>query len=149
MYLFRRRQNKGATMVECALVLLVTLLLIFGSLEIGLLVIRSNAVAESARRGARAAIVRGSAAHEMTPLGPETMQFTADADNDIARACRAVLPTMLPAQVDCEVEWPTGSNDLEAPVVVTVHYTHEFTVPLLNAFGNVDLSSTSTMSIAR
>jgi hypothetical protein len=61
MYLSRRarQRNRGATLVESAVVLLVTFTLLFGLIVGGLGVSRYQAVAELAREATRAGSVRG------------------------------------------------------------------------------------------
>jgi Flp pilus assembly protein TadG len=135
-------------MVEGAIVLGVTALLIFGALDLALAVTRYNALADGARRAARRAMVHGSAASRLGPLGPTTMEFAADAANPIAAAAREILPAMDPQHVQVRVEWPDASNRYDDRVRVTLRYTHRSFVPLLLGYGNLDLQATSCMAVA-
>ncbi len=139
--------REGATMVEGAIILSVTLLLIFGGLELGLAVTRYNALSEGARRAARCAMVRGAEATQLGSLGPTTMQFTADASNTIANSFRYVLATINPADVHVRVEWLDGTNQVDDRVRVTLQYQHQAIVPSLLGFGNFDFQAVSTVSI--
>jgi hypothetical protein len=139
--------RRGVSIVEGAIVLMVTLLIIFGGLDLGLAVTRYNALCEGACRGARAAVVRGSSATQLGQLGPATMEFTADASNPIADSFRYVLATMNPAEVQASVEWPDGTNEPDDRVRVTLRYVHHSHVPSILGFGDFSLASTSVMAV--
>lgn len=144
-----RKLRHGAAAVESAIALSVTFILVFGCFDVGLLVARSNELSESARQGARTAIVRGRSATELGAMGPQAMTFAADADNDIAAACRGALSTISPSEVEVSVDWPDGSNEMGESVIVTVRFSHQFTAPYLYPAGIVYLRSGSKMKIAR
>jgi Flp pilus assembly protein TadG len=139
--------RRGATLVEGAIVLTVTFLLIFGGLDLGIAVTRYNALCEAARRAARCTVVHGSSATQLGSLGPTAMEFTAAADNDIADSFRYVLATMKPAEVNALVEWPDGGNQLGDRVRVTLEYDHHPVIPIFLGIGNLHLKATSTMSV--
>ena len=144
---YRLSSRRGASVVEGAIVLAVTLLLVFGGLDLGLAVTRYNALCEGARRAARSAIVRGAASTQLGSLGPTSMDFAAADSNAVADSFRYVLPTMNPAEVDVRVEWPDGSNQVGDRVRVTLEYQHRSVVPAFLGLGNLDLKAVSTMSI--
>ncbi len=140
-------RRRGASLAEGAIVLAAMLVFVFGSLECGLLAARHNALAEAARRTARAASVRGEGAGP-AQLGPEMLELTADADHPLAEACRVVLPTMDPAEVHIRIEWPEG-NGLDAPVTVSLNSTHTFCAPVLRQLGSVELYGNTSKAISR
>jgi Flp pilus assembly protein TadG len=144
----KRGSRRGASLVEGAVVLVVTFLLIFGGLDMGLAVTRYNALCEGARRAAREAIVHGESSTQLGSLGPANMEFTANESNDIADAFRYVLPTINPAEVDVLVEWPDGGNQINDRVRVTLEYQHRSVVPVFLGVGTLNLKAISTMSIA-
>src|SRR5690348_10812448 len=85
----------GATMVECAFALPITLILLFGMLDLGLAAARYNAISDAARRVARAAIIHGSLESSHTAAwGPQEYVGTAADSSPIAIAANAVLPAM-------------------------------------------------------
>ncbi len=143
------RRRRGASVLEAAIVLPVLLLFLLSGLELGLMLIRKNALAEAARGGARAAIVRGSRCDAAMQMGPATVECTASDNNGVADACRRMLPTMNPAEVDIEVRWPSASNEAGELVTVNVSYEHRFTTPFMDHLLPAQLQSESTMSIAR
>jgi Flp pilus assembly protein TadG len=144
----RSAKRRGVSAVEGAIVLSVTVLFIFGGLDVGLLVTRYNALGEAACRAARAVAVRGSSADQLGTLGPTAMEFTADANNVVADSFRFLLPTMNPAEVSARIEWPDGTNTPDSRVRVTLQYQHHCHVPALLGYGNFLLQSTSVMAVA-
>jgi len=56
----RRGRRRGAVLIEAALVMLVLLLITFGTIEFGFFVYYKHTLTSAARSGARAAIVAGS-----------------------------------------------------------------------------------------
>src|SRR5690242_13337603 len=63
----RSRSERGSTMVEGALCLMVFLMMIFGIMDFGRAVFAYNSISWAAREGARYAMVRGSSSgHQVT-----------------------------------------------------------------------------------
>lgn len=144
----RVRVRRGATTVESAVVLLVLLLLIFGALDVGLAVVRYNAVSEAARRAARSVIVRGNKATHLGSLGPSTLSITAADSHPVADSARTVLPSMIPAEVDIQVQWLDGDNRPNRRIRVEVNYVHVPLTFVMLGWGGVPLKADSTMIIA-
>lgn len=63
----RNRNRRGATLVEAAIVTPVLLMLILGTLDFSIAVLRYNAISEAARMGAREVIVHGIDAPPQRP----------------------------------------------------------------------------------
>jgi Flp pilus assembly protein TadG len=146
----RRKTQRGAVLVETAAALPVFLLLVLGTLDLGLAVARYNATAEAARTGTRLAIVHGSDA-------PPRMQAW-----NAALAATSIKSHVEPLMAGCgvpadeftvQVVYPTNAegDDLNQPgqwveVIVTTDYT-----PLMTAyFGSdpISMRSRSRMIIA-
>src|SRR5438552_607017 len=73
-----RSSRRGITLVETAIVLNVFLLLILGTLDLGIATYRYNTLSQAARNGARQAAVHGAlAAPALAAWGPGTYSGTA------------------------------------------------------------------------
>jgi Flp pilus assembly protein TadG len=140
--------RRGATMTETAIVLMVFLLLVFGMLDLGLMVARSHALSQAARSGTRAAIVRGEHAATLGSLGPSGLTTTAADSNAVSAAVRNQLVTMTPSSVNVLVTWPDGNNQVGSRVRVVVNA--DFTPIMTFIFGSPTwtLSGSSEMLIA-
>ena len=113
-----RRSRRGAALAETSIVLVTFLILVFGMIDLGIMVSRSQSLAEAARNGARAAIVRGEFA--TSPLGPTAISGVASDSNAIANALRPQLILMDPTQVRLQATWPDGGNEVNQRVHVTI-----------------------------
>ncbi len=103
-----RSRRRGSSMVEFALVFLVFLLMVAGTLEIGRAVWAYNTLAHAARQGARFAMIRGS----QNPA-------TADQVRTVVRNAAVGLD---PNQITVTTTWPSGvarGNEVR----VAVRYT--------------------------
>jgi Flp pilus assembly protein TadG len=144
----RHPSRRGAAMVEAAVVLGVFLTLLLGSLDLALAVLRSNALAEAARRLTRAAIVRGEDATAVfTPWGPTSCQGTANDGSEYADAFRDALIVAKLSEVKYRLEWPDGNNDAGDRVQATI--TSKYAPILPSLFGSTpyNLQAVSTMRI--
>ena len=119
-------------MTETTIVLMVFLLLVFGMIDLGVMVARSQSLAEAARNGARASIVRGEFAQ--LPLGPAAIDSVAADSNPVADALRQQLVLMDPKEVRISVTWPDGGNKFNQRVHVTV--SADFTPIMTYIFGS-------------
>lgn len=151
-------RRRGAAIVEMAVTLIVFLMMVLGTLDLGLCVFLQHTVTEAARRGARLAIVHGSKA----PPASETWsgrwgRLTIDAplsNNSvpIAVALRPSLPGVDQTTTRVRVEWIDGGNSPGQRVRVTV--TGSYTPFITAIFGIVfdtptlSLSAASTMTIS-
>lgn len=140
--------RRGVALAEGAIVLGVFLLFIFGVCDLGLAVLRQNALVESARRLARAATVHGEkAGPQLAVWGSTAHSGTADGSDGFADVVRPILVTMAPAAVSIDVTWPDGDNRSGDRVQVTLTYHHSPTVPFLLGTGPLTLRGESTMRI--
>ncbi|WP_428304121.1 TadE family protein [Lacipirellula sp.] len=144
-----RRRLTGASAAETAIVLPIALLSLFVILDLGLASLRYNALAEAARRLARAAVTRG----DDTPSeiggdwGPEEIVATAADSIDPALTIHPLLPTMNPKDVSIRMTWPDTTNNSRSRVRVELKYQHQPLVPGLTPWGPINLESSSQMRI--
>ena len=109
-----RTRRRGATMVEAAIILPVFLTLILGMLDLSIGVFRHHVVSQAARQGVRHAIVHGKLGPpKKTAWGPAAYTGKGDASHEIATAINPYLAGLDPAQVDIQVQWIDGSNEIE------------------------------------
>lgn len=137
----RRHAERGASMVETAVGLLVFLMLVFGIMDFGRAMYTYDAVSSAARLGTRYAIVRGS-----------QCQFagcpaTASSIQTFVRAQVALLD---PNRITVTTTWPgtANCNAPGCPVAVTVTYPFRFASGLLPSM-TLSMSSTSQMIISQ
>lgn len=144
-----RRQRRGATLVEAAIVLPVFLTLVLGLLDLAGAVYRHNLISEVARRGAREAMVLGGgAAPRRVPLGPQTWMGTAADPGDVGEAVRPLLAGIAPADVSLRLEWPDGGNAAPNRVRCTATTQYQGATFVLTGWP-ITLRATSTMAIAK
>lgn len=143
------RPRRGATLIETAIVLPVSLLFLLGMLELTIALVRHTVVAEAARRVARSAIVHGaSATKAQGHWGPAPIELHAADDHPAAACARDVLMTLDPAQVQINLRWPDGGNEPDDRVEVTIALVHQPLVTFPGLYGQLNLSGRSTMRIA-
>ena len=142
-------RRRGVAATELAIVILVFLTLIFGMIELAIVVFQYHVVSQGARQIARLAIVRGELAPpELTAWGPTTKTVAADDTTDeVALAGKGYLTGLDLSVTTIEVEWIDGSIALEKRVQITVTTTHQaiLSFPLS---GSWTLSGRSIMPIA-
>lgn len=139
----RVAHRKGATMIETALILMLLLVMVFGMLDLGLLVVRRTLVANAARQLARQASVHGSMS--LSPWGPETLECAAYDNDPIANTVRSRLGALNMDDTTLRLEWPDGTNEPEGRVRATVSMTH---LPLIGlVLGNTPWTLTSTTTV--
>src|SRR5262245_48739361 len=142
------RRRAGAAALECAIVLPVTLFVLFSLLDLGLAAIRYNSLADGSRRVARAAIIHGSLAPDTTGhWGPAQFVGAAADSSPMLASLSNFLPTMNPEDVNVQITWLDGGNDPRDRVQVQLNYEHETLVPFLAGWGPIDLHSATTMRI--
>jgi Flp pilus assembly protein TadG len=140
--------RRGVAAVEGAIVLSVFLLILFGMLDLGLLVLDYNTLSEASRRLARQAIVHGQmAAPAMTVWGPATVTGTAADGTDYATALSPELATFNLSNVTYSIEWPAGTNRPDDPVQVTVTYQYPPIIPYLLGSATVPIRAVTNMAV--
>jgi len=139
-----KNAQRGAGMVEFAVVATVFLLLLFGIVDFGRAVFTYHAVANAAREGSRYAMVRGSScAVSGCPATSASIQT-------YVRGRNSTL--MVPSSITVTASWPgitgctAGGNTAGCEVAVTVTYPFHFAAL---PFADIPMSSTSTMIISQ
>ena len=139
---------RGVATLECAIALPVAMLVLLGTLDLGLAATRYNALAEGSRRTAREAILHGELAPSETGTwGPAEIATVASEDSPIVTPLRRVLPTMDPDRVSVRVSWLDGSNAPRDRVQVELDYLHTPLLPGVLPWGPMLLRSSTTMRI--
>lgn len=140
----------GAATVETALVLGVWLLLLLGTLDLGIIMFRNNFVHHLANSAARLAAVHGSnSAPEVTPWGPTTLQVGLDQPHPVTDILRPLAGGLPPAEFQVRMEWPDGGNRFDDRVRVTVTSSPATALAsFLPGDGTVSLQSVCIMRIS-
>jgi hypothetical protein len=143
------KRRSGASAAETAIVLPIALLSLFVILDLGLASLRYNALAEAARRLARAAVTRGddTPSEIGSDWGPEIIVATAADSIDPALTIHPLLPTMKPEDVSIRMTWPDTTNNSRSRVRVELKYQHQPLIPGLTPWGPINLESSSQMRI--
>lgn len=144
-----RTARLGAAMVEMAIVLSVFLLLVLGTMDLGIATYRYNTLSQAARQGVRQAVVHGSLAPPAMPAwGPATYNGTAGDGSPYAQAVSPMLAGFNLNAVTIKVEWPDGGNAIQQRVcftVTTIYY------PIVTSFfpnSSYTMRAVSTMPVA-
>ena len=132
--------QRGATMVEMAIILLVLLMIIFGTMELGRAVWYYNTLGHAAREGTRFASVNGSTSG--TPPGPRD-STTVDPLVK-ARVVDAATGLGLSAS-NVTVAW-SPNNKPGSTVTVTVSKTF---VPTTSFVGSINMTRSSALVVER
>jgi Flp pilus assembly protein TadG len=115
----RCAQRRGAALPELAIVLLVFLTLVFGMFDLAMMLARQQSLAQAARNGCRAAMVRGEYSDVLGKSGPTAYSGTANDSNSIAQAVKSQLLLMDAANVRLSVTWADNGNEVGQRVKVS------------------------------
>lgn len=149
-----RRRTRGQALVEFALVFPLLLLMLFGIIDAGRLIYTYNTVANSARNGARVAIVNQST------LGTDTCDTTVATAYPIGCAVSSGIGLGLKA-TDVSVDYrnptdtgpcATGGDPLTIGCIAFVKVTGQFqplTPVIGQLIGPVSLTSTAKIPVER
>lgn len=141
--------RRGATLVEMAIILNVFLLLILGTLDLGLATYRYNTISQAARQGARQAAVHGALAPPaMSSWGPGAYTGTAADGSEFAQAVSPMLAGFNLSDVTIRVEWLDGGNAVQQRVRYSVSTPFRPIIGSLFTSASYTLSAASTMPIA-
>ena len=142
-------RRRGVTIVEGAIVLPVLVIVVIGMLDLSLLVLESNTLAEASRRMCRQAMVHGQmASPQMTVWGPTSVSGTANDGTEYAEALNPELVTFDLTQVSYTINWPDGGNQPGNRVQVTVNYQYQPLMPLILGTSSVPITMETTMEVA-
>ncbi|HUE74887.1 MAG TPA: TadE/TadG family type IV pilus assembly protein [Pirellulaceae bacterium] len=143
-----RAARRGAALVETAVVLSVFLLLILGTLDLGVATYKYNTLSQAARQGVRQAVVHGAlAAPAMTVWGPSSYEGTAADGSEQAQAVTSMLAGFKLSDVTIRVEWIDGGNKVQQRVRYSVSSEYRPIIPSFFSQASYTLSAASTMPI--
>lgn len=118
--------RRGAALIEGAIVLSVTLLLLLTLLDVALAVQQQAALTEAARLLARECATHGAAAPpQQTAWGPNSYSGNAADGTEMAGIVREVVVIGDPQDVIISITWPDGSHDLDDRVRVSLALTRQ------------------------
>jgi Flp pilus assembly protein TadG len=124
-----RKYERGATMVELALVLPLLLTVMFGIMESGRLALTYTTLADAARAGTRFAIVHGADRTGSGVDGPSGPGNTANVEAVVTNM--AIAAGLTASKLTVDVEYPGSTNVIAAPVTVSVSYPFRPILPLV------------------
>jgi len=131
------------------MILSVMLMLILGTLDLGIATYQFNTLSQAARQGARQAAVHGSLANATNGVwGPATVTGNAGDGSVYASAVSGMLVGFNLSNVTYEIQWIDGSNLAGKRVQYSV--TSTYTPIIASYFSNstISQSAVSTMPIA-
>jgi Flp pilus assembly protein TadG len=142
------RSQRGSTVVEFALSVLVLLSLVFGVMDFGRALSTYHAVCYAAREGARFAMVNGSASNSPA-TAPTIATYAKNASSLTPSALNydPQSPDTSAGTMNVYTTW-NPNNKAGSTVQVKVQYNYKFMFPLLPS-APVTLSSTSQMVISQ
>lgn len=143
-----KNTERGAALVELAIVLPFLLLVLAGIIEFGLLFYNQQVLTNSSREGARAGIaLTGKALVDKAIV--TTNDFVDEVDNVVQAYCLEHLITFSTGQVvGTAVDGALGTHPDE--LTVTVSYTYAFFIPeLFNLGSSMQLSASTVMNMER
>jgi len=154
-------RRRGQVIVEFALSLLLVLVVVFGIVEIGRLMLTYSALANAARTGVRYAVVHGGQRRCGTggcdadgPSGP-----SANPPNVIAVVQGILTAANLPiatgsscpagaGSLDIQVSYPDGQNTVGDRIQVTACYGYVPILPVIPFISPIHLSSTTQGTVS-
>lgn len=133
----RGRHRAGQTIAEFALAATALVLLIFGLIDMALLVYNYNTVCSAAREAVRYAIVH-------SPTGPNPATTA-----QIQQVAINYAPELNLAPSNITVSWPADSNlPSQDDAKVAISYNYKLSIPFLSA-RTLTLTSTSQMLVSQ
>jgi Flp pilus assembly protein TadG len=135
-----RTDRRGVSMVEAAVVYPVTMLLLIGSLVLGIAVFRYSQLQALAREGARYASVHGPT-------------FASEQNSSIATSAtvQTYIETlsvgMKTSDLNCSVTWNPNPPTANSPSTVTVQVAYAWTPEAYFSKQAVNLTASSTMPV--
>ena len=137
-----KRQERGAALVEAAIVIPLLLLLVLGVVEYGFIVNRGTLLNNAAREGAREAVFGSSESEIEQRVRDASPNLDQDALT-VTVTCKAGDGT--PCGPDYDSEWEPGGS-----AIVRVDYEYQFITPITGIVGlgnTLDLTADVEMRI--
>lgn len=130
----RLRSERGAELIELALVLPILLLVFSGIVDFALVCQRILTLSNAAREGARIAVLPG---YSQADVQNRVTQYVQEGTGD-----NTITPTTVLTPVTIDPDGAGGKPGFPAAqVTVTMPYTYMFVGPVLKLFGPSSLSS--------
>lgn len=134
----RASGRRGATLVEAAISLILLLTVLIFLLDFAIASFRSQSLNYLADRLARTAAVHGPkavAGWNGGTWGPTTMTTKLSGSDNLAAIARSLTSTLPNDAVTLTVSWPSGSNAIGQPVVVTaeMNWTPSLIRPMIQS----------------
>jgi hypothetical protein len=138
-------------MLETALLLSAWIILLMGTLDLGMVLFRHSIMQQIATRAVRLAMIRGAnSTPQVASWGPATVQVTLDQSQAVANLLRPSTAGLTPSTFQVRMEWPDGGNQRDQRVKVTVTSAQPTVLQsLLPGNGSVALSSTALTRIVQ
>jgi Flp pilus assembly protein TadG len=137
----RLKDERGSYMVEFAIVAFLFSIVLFGIFELGRMVLVYTTVANSARVGARYAIVHGGFRTGSGSTGPSGPGSTTEIETVVKNFAGAGL--LDTSRLTINVTYPDGDNAAGHAVNVSVTYPYDPFIRYFNSPLSVTLGSTS------
>jgi len=135
----RRNRERGQTMVEFGMVVVVFMVIVLGIVEAGRAVWNYNTLSNAVREGTRYAMVHG--ANSGQPSGP-----AAD-DTKVRQAVEKFSSGLDRSDLTVSSRWPDGANERGDKVRVRATYRFDSMFSGLLGIPSITMSSASTMTI--
>ncbi|WP_051979664.1 TadE/TadG family type IV pilus assembly protein [Edaphobacter aggregans] len=136
----RCRSDRGSTLIEFGLIALMFMIMLVSVVELSRMMLVFNTVANSARAGARYAIVHGADRTGAGVNGPSGPGNTTQVETVVQNFAKAGLLTT--GNLTITVAYPNGNNNAGSPVTVTVSYPYDPLIPYFSMLSRTVASTT-------
>jgi Flp pilus assembly protein TadG len=143
----RDRDQRGAVVVEFALIVPILLLVLFGIMEFGYMLNRDMIIGNASRDGARVASLNGTAAEIRTAITSELA-----ASGIVTPPSKIKIDCRLPDETPCNANTDpvyTAKAESGSTAIITVTYSYTWITPLVSSlFGDeMELTQTTQMRV--
>lgn len=138
MHIRNRKNERGATLLEFAIVATVFLTVLFGVVEFGRLFWTHNALRDAARRGTRYATIRKNDA-----AGIQAVKNMVVYGDPNVSSGTPVVSGLTPSNVNVNYQNYSGLQLSSRATVTITNYQFQFSVPLIGGTLNMPAYSTS------
>jgi Flp pilus assembly protein TadG len=123
--------RSGVAAMEFVFVFSVFFVIVLGFLDLGVMLLRRNLLADAAQRVSREAAVHGGRSEPADQRwGPGALS-TSGSDTRINSVITPSLTTMAASEILVDVQWSDGNNNPGSRVQVTLSYQHQAILPYL------------------
>ena len=140
------KNEKGTTLVETAIIIMLLLIFIFGIIEFGLMLFNKQVLTNASREGARAGIVVG-----LGRSGGNSAQYLSVSKNTASGFCADHLVTFGSSDLNVSASYndQDGSGSPSRGDILTVSLTYNYDFLVLSAFGigPIPLNAVSAMKL--